>query len=556
MKVAVAQMNSYLGFFRYNRDKILRFINESSRKKCDIVVFPEAALFGYPPSDLLEKEEFVNQQLKELAQIEKRIPSGIVAIIGLFTKNPSSRGRPYFNSAALIQKGKQTKFFHKQLFPPGDVFDEDRFMESGRVQDNFLKIKNKRILLTLCEDIWGWPYDIRRRNKQIRYNLHKENPLKLLKTKPDFVINMSASPYYPGKANQRKQVARATAKHFQAPLFYVNIVGAQDEIIFDGSSFVINSSGKILLQSAGFKEELNVFDLSKMEGQPPAPSLLEEEELRRALVLGIRDYCHKINIQKIHLGLSGGIDSALVAALAVDAVGPSNVTCVALPGPFNSPLSLSLAESMAMNLKVRFLQMPITSAFEKISEEINQILGLKEFSVVHENLQARLRGMYLMSIANAENSLLLATANKSELASGYSTLYGDMCGGLAPIGDLKKNQVYKLALHYNQNCQFIQNEIISRAPSAELRPNQKDQDTLPDYALLDKSVIKLIEKNEPASSATDRWLQQVLLQTEFKRWQAAPILKVSPRSFGRGRRFPIACYHRPSEPRKGINLKK
>lgn len=343
----------------------------------------------------------------------------------------------------------------------------------------------------------------------------------------------------------REYVAGKTASHFKAPIMYVNLVGAQDEIIFDGGSFVLDKNGKKILSCHQFSEDINVIDTDSYEVWHKPAKLSKVDELHRALVLGIRDFCEKTGLRKVHLGLSGGIDSAVVAALAVDALGPNNVTAIGLPGPFNSPRSLVLAHSLARNLGVNFKTVEITPIYDEVVRALEKGLDLSGFGLVHENIQARLRGLSLMAFSNIENSMLLTTSNKSEYAAGYSTLYGDMCGGLAPIGDLTKQQVYDLARYYNQQDEVIPLEIIERAPSAELRPNQKDQDSLPPYEDLDKSVTFLVEKSGLARSATDKWLLPVLMRTEFKRWQAAPILKVSQHSFGRGRRYPIA--HKASE---------
>ncbi len=533
MRLALAQINSTLGNFKANREKIQTYIQRAIDRHCDLIVFPEATLFGYHPFDLLERTDVVEHQMKELAQIEKKIPHGIVAMIGIITKNPSKKGRPYYNSVAVIEKNKKTKYFHKQLLPTGDVFDEARFVESGRIKDNFLRIKNKKILLTICEDIWAWP-------EKDGTSPYLENPLVKIKDKVDLVVNVSASPYYPNKIKRRKELVALTAKHFRAPMIYVNLVGAQDEIIFDGASFAVDKNGKQILECVKFNEDLNVLDLTTLEGGSRPQKFSEIQEIHQALVLGLRDFCEKTGMKKVHLGLSGGIDSAVVACLAVDALGPGRVTAVAMPGPFSAKASCALAEKLAKNLNVRWLLMPIEESYQFVKSKIDESLKLKDFSFVHENLQARLRGLYLMALTNAENSLLLSTSNKSEFATGYSTLYGDMCGGLVPIGDLTKQQVYALAKFYNQERELIPQEIIDRAPSAELRPNQKDQDSLPEYDLLDKSVIQLVEKCGRATSETDKWLLPVLLKTEFKRWQGAPILKVSRHSFGRGRRYPIA----------------
>lgn len=534
MRVAVAQINTVLGNFTSNKNKVLDYAKKAKEKHCDLVIFPESTLFGYHPFDLLERSALVDQQLKEIKNIEKNIPAGIAILVGVITKNTGKKGRPYFNSAALIQKGKKTTYYHKQLLPTGDVFDEARFIEQGKTEKNFFTLKGKKVLVTICEDIWAWP-DAKGRS------LYLENPLLKLKSKkPDLVVNLSASPFYPEKLAVRKKLVQTTATYFKAPMIYANLIGAQDEIIFDGGSFAVDKKGKDLMNCVQFEEELGLVDLNKMEGGR-WPVLTDRSELlRRSLVLGIRDFCKKIGIEKLHFGLSGGVDSALVACLATDALGPQKVTAIALPGPFNSASSLSLAKKLAKNLGIKFLELPITEIYEESKIKIDKAFKISQFGLVHENLQARIRGLLLMAYSNKENSLLLNTSNKSEFAAGYSTLYGDMCGGLSPIGDLTKAQVYDLCEVYNHESETIPKEILTRAPSAELRPNQKDQDTLPPYDDLDKSAVKIVEDIEAVKTATDKWLIKALIRSEFKRWQAPPILKVSKHSFGRGRRLPVA----------------
>lgn len=534
MRIAVAQINTTLADFANNKEKILTYIEQAKSRKCELVVFPECTLFGYHPFDLLERTKLVAKQEAEFKALLKKIPSGIAVLFGMITKNASKKGRPYFNSAVLASKGKKPQFFHKQLLPTGDVFDEARFIEPGDLTRNYFTLNGKKFFLTICEDIWAWP------NKK-GHSPYKENPLtKVKKQKVDMVINLSASPYFPNKMKLREYVAGKTAAHFKAPIMYVNLVGAQDEIVFDGGSFVLDKNGKRILSCQQFVEDINVIDIDTREVWHKPPKLSKIEELHRALVLGLRDFCEKTGLGKVHLGLSGGIDSAVVLALAVDALGPNNVTAIGLPGPFNAPQSLTLAKELAKNLGVDFKIVPIGSVYKEIVQTLESNLDLSGFGLVHENLQARLRGMCLMAYSNKENSMLLTTSNKSEYAAGYSTLYGDMCGGLAPIGDLTKAQVYELARYYNQHDVIIPLEIIDRPPSAELRPNQKDQDSLPPYEDLDAAVTHLVEKSGVAKNKTEQWLLPILLRTEFKRWQAAPILKVSEHSFGRGRRYPIA----------------
>ncbi|MFP5518429.1 MAG: NAD+ synthase [Bdellovibrionia bacterium] len=538
MRIGIAQINPVLADFETNFKKIIDDIHRARDKKCELLVFPECALIGYHPFDLLEREDLVRKQMSYLKKIEKQVPSGMAIVLGLITLTGKKLGRPYYNSAALIQKNKKTQFFHKTLLPTGDVFDEARFIEPSKMDKNYFSYKGKRFFVTICEDIWAWP-------DKAGKSPYEVNPIKKVeRKKTDLVINLSASPYFVGKMKLREQVALQTAKYFKAPILYANLVGAQDEIIFDGASFVLDPQGKKLLSCHSFEEDLNIFDLSSRESWAKAPHISEIDELHRALKRGLADFVTKLGIKRVHLGLSGGIDSALVAALAVDALGPNRVTLIAMPGPFSDQISLELAEQLAKNLGCEFLNVPITKMYEGVKETVDVAFAIKNFSTVHENLQARIRGMTLMAYANATGSLLLTTGNKSEYATGYSTLYGDMCGGLAPIGDLTKKQVYQLSNFYNSQSELIPHRIIDRAPSAELRPNQKDQDSLPEYDILDKSVVQLVENFSPAKSKAEKWLLPILMGTEFKRWQAPPILKVSKHAFGRGRRYPIAHSYR------------
>jgi NAD+ synthase (glutamine-hydrolysing) len=535
MRIALAQINPTVGDFENNKNKILEFTSRALEKKAELVIFPEASLFGYHPFDLLEREAIVEQQTKALNKLVKELPAGIIVLVGGFEKNKAKKGRPYFNTAFLCKKNKVIQTFHKELLPTGDVFDEARFIEKGQIKNNFFKIGGKNFFLTICEDIWAW-------EDTAGNSIYAKNPLKnVAKKKIDLVINMSASPYFAGKLKQREFVVGRTATHFKTPMVYVNMVGAQDEIIYDGQSFLTDKKGKVQFRCNDFEEDLNVFDLNTLEDWNAREIKVSPiEQIRKALVLGIKDFSNKSGLKKVHLGLSGGIDSAVVACLAVDALGPSNVKLFALPTQFNAEESAVLANRLAQNLKISLQSISIQEAFENIRTTLDKAYDVKEFQLMHENLQSRLRGIFMMAFANKANSLLLTTGNKSEYATGYTTLYGDMCGGLAVIGDLTKKQVYDLAKHYNTDYELIPTGIITRAPSAELRPNQKDQDSLPEYDDLDKAVVNIVEKRQAARNKTENWLVNVVMSTEFKRWQAAPVLKVSEHSFGRGRRYPLA----------------
>lgn len=536
MRVALAQINPRLADFEYNKIKILEHVISAHQKKCELVIFPEASLFGYHPFDLLERRQLVVDQLKALNQLIKKIPDDIHILVGGFSLNKNKKGRPYFNSAFLCKKNKIIKTFSKELLPTGDIFDEDRFVEKGSLQKNYFKIKDKTFFLTICEDIWAW-------EDKKHKSLYEENPLKkVARKKVDLIINMSASPFHLEKINSRKYMAKSTVKHFKAPMVYVNIVGAQDEVIYDGQSFLLDKKGKIKFKLQSFKEDSNVFELETLQVWNPysAKEMSKGEQFRRALALGIKDFCEKTGLKQVHLGLSGGIDSAVVACLAVDAMGPNNVKLFALPTEFNKPESYALAKKLSDNLQIELKTISIQSLYEHMKSVVDPAFQIEKFSLVHENIQARLRGVVLMAYSNLTGSLLLTTGNKSEYATGYSTLYGDMCGGLAVLGDLLKKQVYEIAESYNIEHEVIPTEIITRPPSAELRPNQKDQDSLPAYDKLDLAVKNIVEDNKEIKSDTEKWLASLLLKNEFKRWQAAPILKISKHAFGGGRRYPIA----------------
>lgn len=524
MRIALAQMNPVLGDLDGNVQKMLLWTQRAADKSCQLIVFPELSILGYSPNDLLERPEVIEAHNKALKTFFKNKPKNIEAIVGGLLE---VKGAPSLANAAFASN-LQKRPVLKTLLPTYDIFDEGRFFKAGDIQEHLIQLHKKKILVLVCEDMWAWE-----RNPD-------ENPLKKIKkNKVDVVISINASPFSLQKQKRRLSVAKQTAKYFSAPVVYVNMVGAQDELIFDGSSFVVDKAGQLLAQSAFCSEDLNIVDLEKADGGVRLGAQSTVEQLHSVLSLGIRDFVSKNGFSKIHLGSSGGIDSAVVTALACDAVGPQNVTTIALPGPYSDEKSARLAEELAKNLGCHFLNMPIQNIYERTINDYEKTFGTMTFGLVHENLQARLRGNVLMMFSNAQQSLLLATGNKSEYATGYSTLYGDMCGGLAPIGDLLKRQVYELARFYNRERELIPKEIIERAPSAELRPNQKDQDTLPSYDLLDSAVNKLVTEVKAAKNPTEKWLLKRLAASEFKRWQAPPVLRVSERAFGRGRRYPI-----------------
>lgn len=536
MRVALAQINSLLGDFAGNKDKILEYVERARERRCDLVVFPEAALFGYHPVDLLERPSLVAEQEKHLKDIHKNLPKGIAVLVGAFVRNTSGKGKGFWNAAVFLCKGEKPRVFAKQLLPTYDVFDESRHIEPGRVADNVLKFKGQRILVTICEDIWAWP-----RKDNPFYSTYGRNPLTDVKPKKmDLVINLSASPFTGTKWKNRQIVTKSTAAYFGCPIVYVNMVGGQDELIFDGGSFALDKRGKVLAQCVRFAEDLSMVDLETTKGLTSDLPQHPQEIVRSALVLGLRDFLRKTGFQKAHLGLSGGIDSAVVACLAADALGPMNVTAIMLPGPFTSKESTDYSKKLAENLGLTLKEVEISPAYEAAARSFEKEFGKKEFDLMNENMQARLRCLMLMAFSNRERSLLLGTSNKSELAVGYSTLYGDLAGGIEPIGDLLKTEVYELARYYNSESEVIPNGIIERPPSAELRPNQTDQDSLPPYEELDKIIMKLVVGFLPPKTDLEWRVLDMMLASEFKRWQAPPVLKVSDHAFGRGRRFPVA----------------
>jgi NAD+ synthase (glutamine-hydrolysing) len=526
MRVGLAQINPVMGDISGNVNKIIEFMKSAKEKHCDLVVFPELCVLGYNPNDLLERPEVIKDLPAAVKKINKARPKGMSVVIGSITPSKQKSTKPFHNSAIVLSQKESV--VSKTLLPSYDVFDEHRFLTSGAPEKHLVRIGNKNVLILVCEDIWGWE-----RSEHTSFlHLYK-------KKKVDLVISINGSPFSLTKARRRKNVVTQTAKFLKAPVVYVNCVGGQDEILYDGGSFVVDAKGKILAQSALFTEDLNIVDLLKNQGGIRKIKLDNTELIHQALVLGIRDFAQKNGFQKIHVGVSGGIDSAIVLALAADAIGPRNVTGIAMPGPFSAQESLAEAENLCRHLGCGFHKLEISESYQHMLKNFETEYGKQEFGVLHENLQARLRGMYLMMYSNMTNSLLLATSNKSELATGYSTMYGDMCGGLAPIGDLLKKQVYAIAQLYNKQTELIPQAIIERPPSAELRPDQKDQDTLPPYDELDQAVESIVGYREPARNSTSQWLLKRMAASEFKRWQAPPVLRVTDHAFGRGRRLPI-----------------
>jgi NAD+ synthase (glutamine-hydrolysing) len=534
MKVYIAQLNPTIGAFKANTEKVLKALDNAKVAKAQIVIFPEMILTGYPPQDFLYHQEFIEAAK---AALEAIIPEtkGIDAVIGTIRKE---QGKLY-NTAAVISDGKLLGYQDKRLLPTYDVFDEARYFTPGD-STRIFPLGGKKVVVTICEDLWFHSGTL----KNITYPV--DPVAESAELKPEVMLNLSASPYHFNKIGDRFFVAARAAETVGCPIVLCNQVGGNDSLIFDGTSVAIDAQGGFLAKLPSFQEAEELVDTerSPLHLTPADPM----EELKQALVLGLRDYFYKSGFTKACLGLSGGIDSALVATLAAEALGPDHVTAVAMPSPYSSAGSLKDAEALAKNLKIPLLTIPITSPFETFLSTLQPHFAAKPVDVTEENLQARIRGMILMALSNKWGYLVLSTGNKSELAMGYSTLYGDLAGGLAVIADLTKEKVYALSRYINKNGEVIPSSILDKPPSAELRPNQKDSDSLPPYPLLDTVLTAYIEHGvAPEKIARDNQISEELvkelvhkiLQSEYKRRQAPPGLRVTEKAFAVGRRFPI-----------------
>ncbi|NLI83655.1 MAG: NAD+ synthase [Deltaproteobacteria bacterium] len=544
MRIALSQIDPHLGDFPGNCAKICRNIAEGRLAGADLVVFPELALIGYPPRDLLDKPSFVDRSLQYLPEIQ-RASEGIGVIVGTVSKNTATTGKPYHNSALFFADGRLLATAHKRLLPSYDVFDEERYFEPGEsaVRVDF---RGEKIGLTICEDVWNVSHYLP------RPLYHCDPVADLRRHNPTLLVNISASPFHLGKASWVGELLKAHAVRERIPVLYVNQVGGYDELIFQGHSMVWNETGTLAATGADFREDMVLFDTTTGRGDCHASALDPSSELIKALALGLRDYTVKCGFQRAVIGLSGGVDSALVACLAVLALGHENVLGVGMPGPYNAPESLMDAAELARRLGIAFETIPIGELFDTCCRTLSPAFRGLPPDATEENLQARLRGLILMALSNKFNRLLLSTGNKSEIAVGYCTLYGDMNGGLAVIGDVPKTMVYELARKLNSLYDWIPERILTRAPSAELRPDQKDQDTLPPYPVLDGILAAYVERRlspeeiaaEGWDEETVRWVVRRVEQNEYKRWQAPPILRVTTKAFGMGRRNPIAHGYR------------
>src|ERR1700722_8358322 len=544
MVIGLLQLNSTVGDFAANRQKLLAGYEKAGALGAEFILVPELFLCGYPPRDLLLREDFVEANLSALNETTKSIGK-IPLCVGYVDRNSEKPGRALRNSAAVLQNGKIIWRTHKSLLPTYDVFDEDRYFEPAqKIAPS--EFNGRKLGITICEDIWNdedfWPERIYRRD-----------PIKeLISQGAEMILNISASPWHDGKEKMRLEMLRRVARDEKIPLAQVNLVGANDELIFDGHSGAIDSRGEVIALGKGFEEDIFVAELhpesriQNPESRIGFPS--REVQIFSALSLGIRDYVRKCNFKSVIVGLSGGIDSALLAVLAADALGAENVLGVAMPSRYSSEGSLSDADALSKNLGIRYEIFPIEPVFNSVEKQLEKAFANFKPNEAEENVQSRLRGVTLMALSNKFGALVLTTGNKSEMAVGYCTLYGDMNGALAPLADVLKTDIYKIARWVNRECEIIPAASITKPPSAELRPGQKDQDSLPPYemldAILDLYVVKNLGKEEIISRGFEATIVNDVLNkinfSEYKRRQAAPALKISPRAFGMGRRIPIA----------------
>lgn len=539
MKIALAQINCIIGDFEGNFAKIADYTKKARSESADIVVFPELSVCGYPPRDFLEFDDFI-ERCQNVIERLKPLSNDIAIVVGSPSVNPVIEGKDLFNSAYFLCGGNIHGIAHKALLPTYDIFDEYRYFEPAR-EFSVIEFLGKKIALTVCEDIW---------------NVGNENPLYrtcpmdvLTNQHPDLMINISASPFTYGKSKERRDLMKENVRRYGVPMFYCNYIGAQTEIIFDGASLVVNENQVIVDEFPFFEEHLQCFELDKLNEATEDEIMKHSkiELIHNALILGIRDYFGKLGFETAILGLSGGIDSAVTLALTAEALGNENVLSVIMPSEFSSDHSISDSEKMCQNLQSPYKIIPIRDVYREFLNELNPHFDGKDFNVAEENIQARCRAVILMALSNKHGHILLNTSNKSEAAVGYGTLYGDMAGGISVIGDVYKTDVYQLARYINRNGEIIPENIINKPPSAELRHNQKDSDSLPDYDILDEILELYIEgqlgPKEIVKKGHDPALVSRILKlvnrSEYKRYQTPPMLRVSSKAFGMGRRLPI-----------------
>jgi len=542
VKIALGQINPTVGDFSGNAAKIIDFSQRAQSAGVRLILFPELSVCGYPPRDLVERSSFVARNQETAARIAAET-RGIAVICGLVTPAQSDTGKAVMNSAAWLVDGKIAFVQSKMLLPTYDVFDEMRNFAPARSQELF-SFCGQRMALTICEDAWN--------DKQFwSRQMYASDPVtSLMQAGGNFLLNISGSPFWIGKRELRRDMLASIARQHKVPVAFVNQVGGNDSLVFDGSSLVLNAEGKVIAQGRSFEEDLVYFDSNSLTGEMHEQIAGDDASVYAALVLGTRDYMHKCGFQKAIIGLSGGIDSALTAVIAADAVGRENVIGVGMPGPYSSRGSIEDARALAHNLGIRFEVLSINPACEAYRQTLQDVFAGQKEDVTEENIQSRARGTLLMALSNKLGAIVLSTGNKSELGVGYCTLYGDMVGGLAVISDVPKTLVYRLSHYVNSRQAVIPQATLEKPPSAELRPDQKDSDSLPPYEILDAVLEDYVEDSHPAERiAADRGYDievvrrviRMVDRAEYKRQQAAPGLKISPKAFGYGRRFPIAA---------------
>ncbi|MBI5217839.1 MAG: NAD+ synthase [Bacteroidia bacterium] len=547
MKIALAQLNYHIGNFKANSEKIIAAIKQAKSSCADLVIFSELSVCGYIPQDLLEQKDFFEQCEKTIHSLASHC-TGITAIVGAPSINNDTKGKKLYNSAYVLSDGKIKNIFHKTLLPTYDIFDEYRYFEPN-TEFKLLELKGKKIAVTICEDLWD---DQKFDNAFAKGKLYKISPMEeLIKQKPDFIINIAGSPFSYNQENARKEILISNATRYKLPVFYINQVGAHAELVFDGGSGAINSKGDVIAQLKHFEEDFTVIDLDEVEKSKPVACEPESitEKIHDALVLGIKDYFGKSGLKTAVLGLSGGIDSAVTLVLAARALGADNVRALLLPSKFSSDHSITDAVKLAENTVVKYEIINIQNIVDSVENSLMPLFNNTGLDITEENIQARARAVLLMAVSNKFGNILLNTSNKSEAATGYGTLYGDMCGGLSVLGDLYKTDVYILAHFINKDEEIIPQNIIVKLPSAELRPDQKDSDSLPEYDILDKILFNYIELKKSESEIVEQGFDKAMVSkvirlvnsNEYKRFQAPPILRISSKAFGFGRRMPIVA---------------
>jgi len=545
MKVAIAQLNYTIGDFEGNSDKIIQQINKAKTDGGDLVIFSELSVTGYYPHDLLEKKEFILKAEIAVSKIAKSCV-GIAAIIGAPKINESERGKQLFNSAFFLADGEIKSIQNKTLLPTYDIFDEYRHFEPNRDFD-VVEYKGEKIAITICEDLWD---ELPTSNEFAKDKLYQTSPMEeLSKFDPNFVVNISASPFSYNQEGWRKNVLINKAENCNVPIFYINQIGAQTELIFDGGSVFIDKNGEIIKELKYFEEDNLLVDTLNIGDKQLQNKVETTEKIHDALVLGIRDYFRKMGFKKATLGLSGGIDSAVTVVLAVRALGAENVRVLLMPSKYSSDHSIEDARVLAENLNIQYEIVNIQSAVDKFENELAPLFAGTSNDVTEENIQARARGIYVMAISNKFGHILLNTTNKSECAVGYGTLYGDMNGGMAVLGDVYKMEVFRLSRFMNKDGEIIPENSIVKPPSAELRPDQKDTDSLPEYKDLDENLFNYIELNKSPkeiaalgfNEAEVRRVIRMVNMNEYKRFQMAPVLRISSKAFGFGRKMPLVA---------------